>query len=103
MSDDEEMTDLSQAATQSGSYAFTSLSSSNKEVEREPYARIKISKITRRRLGHTGPSTYQTEVVRTFGKKFECNHLIFQLNDVIEMFRTCGRKNHVRAKGKLWL
>lgn len=51
MSDDEEMSDLSQAITQSGSITFTSLSLSNQEPDNEPWGRILIFKIHRKRFG----------------------------------------------------
>lgn len=68
MSDDEEMTDLSQAITQSGSLTLTSLSLSNRETEREPWGQIIIYKISRKRLGTTALAKLQKQQQHIFGK-----------------------------------
>lgn len=70
MSDDEEMTDLSQLATQSGSIANSSIILSNTESQRDPWAQIVIYKIERRRLGIRGnPLTYSEKRLRIYGEK----------------------------------
>lgn len=73
MSDDEEMSDLSQVATQSGSIACTSMSLSNQEAETEPtepWGEINIFKITRRRLGLRGNMThYSKQQLRVYGRR----------------------------------
>lgn len=73
MSDDEEMTDLSQIVTQSGtitqsgSITFTSLSLSNKEPP-EPWGKIVIYRIVQRRLGMRVVANYSKHFERSFGK-----------------------------------
>lgn len=69
MSDDEEMSDMSQVVTQSGSITYTSQSgSSNKEPD-VAWGRINIFKITKKCLGMTRNYTnYSIELKRTIGK-----------------------------------
>lgn len=67
MSDDEEMTDMSQLPTQSGSVAYSSFSLSNTEPDRDPWGQLIIYQITRKRLG-SRPLAYSETKVRTFGK-----------------------------------
>lgn len=70
MSDDEEMTDLSQLATQSGSIANSSIILSNSESQRDPWGQIVIYKIERRRLGVRGNTLKYSETrVRIHGEK----------------------------------
>lgn len=67
MSDDDEMTDVSQVITQSGSITFTSLSLSNKEPDNEPWGKIIVSRIVPKRLGRFVVS-YTLIEDRTLGK-----------------------------------
>lgn len=74
MSDDEDMTDMSQALTQSGqteSQVLTSLSLSGREIEREPWGEILIFKIIRKRLGNTNLVNFQKQLLQKFGKRIE--------------------------------
>lgn len=70
--DDEEMTDMSQLATQSGSIAFSSFSLSNSESDREPirepWGQIVIYKIVRFRYGVRRPAQYNMQKLRTYGE-----------------------------------
>lgn len=70
--DDEEMTDMSQLATQSGSIAFSSFSLSNDESDREPirepWGRIVIYKILRKRFGVRKVAQYIEQKIRTYGE-----------------------------------
>lgn len=69
MSDDEEMTDVSQTITQSGSsYTFTSFSLSYKESQPDPWGRITIYEVQRKRLG-SHPIKYEKIEKRVLGKK----------------------------------
>lgn len=70
MSDDEEMTDVSQVVTQSGSILYTSFSLSNNEPpDREPWARIVMYKISKKRYGvRANLANYEKKQVRTLGK-----------------------------------
>lgn len=71
MSDDEEMTDLSQLITQSGSFAaeLTPLSPNNNETSPEPWGQIIIYTIQRKRLGIRGNvANYNMKKLKTFGK-----------------------------------
>lgn len=74
MSDDEEMTDMSQVITQSGSITFTSLSLSNKEPDNEPWGKIIVSKIVPKRLGRHVAS-YESRIDRTLGKNTKLIHV----------------------------
>lgn len=67
MSDDE-MTDLSQLATQSGSIAYSSFSLSGSQPDQEPWGQVVIHKILRRRLGVRNTIQYSPQKVRTFGR-----------------------------------
>lgn len=68
MSDDGEMTDLSQVPTESGSLGQTPLSfpTSQTELGPEPWAAMVIYRIYRKRLG-VRVLNYSTEEVRRFG------------------------------------
>lgn len=75
MSNDEEMTDLSQVITQSGSVALTPQSNFSSDVsvaDREPWARLILFKIIRKRLGNTNRVVnYQLQQIHMFGKKIQ--------------------------------
>lgn len=79
MSDDEEMTDMSQVVTQSGttqsgSNAFTSLSNiESDQPNGTSWGKMEIYNLKPRRSGICGPpSSYNEVKLRTFGKLQHC-------------------------------
>lgn len=70
MSQYEEMSDLSQAATQSGSIAYSSFSSSIPDPINEPWGRIALHKIVKKRLGSRLIVSYEKIHVKDYGMTF---------------------------------